>query len=103
MVTSALTMFRAAPVTTIRPAGQTPIQPAAPQRSDATRQAAQKAFFELAMGKVSTTAAPAASAAPVKAAAPAAASPTPRRVAVTAAGEAPARTLRPGSLLDIRV
>ena len=71
-------------------------QPGQPQRpADAARAAAQRAFFEAAMGK---TAAPAASAPapPAQVAAPV------QRTADPAAGK-PEKILRPGSLLDIRV
>ncbi|WP_133254950.1 hypothetical protein [Phenylobacterium hankyongense] len=87
-------------MTTIRPTGLPPVQPAVqPQRSEAARLEAQKAFFQLATGKAQApvAAAPTALAtAPVRAAAPA-----PRIAAPSA--EPPARILRPGSLLDIRI
>jgi hypothetical protein len=75
-------------VTTIRPAGP-PFQPAQPQRADPARLAAQRAFFELAAGKAQAPPAPAAQA------------PVQRMTAAPA--EAPAKLLRPGSLLNIRV
>lgn len=83
------------PVTPVRP----PILPnpaptGAATRPDAGRTAAQKAFFDLAMGK----------AAPPQAAAIPASAPTPApQRTVAASGEAPARIMRPGSLLDIRI
>jgi hypothetical protein len=92
----------------------TPIRPnafptpaAQPSPSDAARSAAQRAFFDAAMGR---SGAPAATAAP---AAPAAAAPltaifrpatAPRaEIRPSADAEPPAKILRPGSLLDIRV
>jgi hypothetical protein len=77
-----------------------PLQPhAAPKPADAARVAAQKAFFEIAASK------PAAAAAPVQAsAAPAARRAMTAPASAPAAGSAsPARPLRPGSILDIRV
>jgi hypothetical protein len=95
-------------VTSIRPnAFPTPAQPSP---ADAARSAAQRAFFDAAMGR---SAGPAPSAAPAAAVAPTAlftptAAPIQRaeiRPAVTPApgAEPPAKILRPGSLLDIRV
>ena len=84
----------------IRPANL-PLTPAPAQRpggADAARAAAQKAFFDAAMGR----APPAAQTAVTPAAtAPAA----PQRVEQRSGGvaENPTRILRPGSLLDIRV
>jgi hypothetical protein len=83
-------------VTAVRP----PIFPptAQPARPDATRLAAQKAFFDLALGKAAqpapTVAAAASTSAPVAASAP--------RIP-EAGAEKPQKILRPGSLLDIRV
>ena len=68
-----------------------------PQRADPARLAAQRAFFDLAMGKAAAPPPPAA-AAPAQAARPPAAGAAP-----TAQAEAPQKLLRPGSLLDIRV
>jgi hypothetical protein len=72
---------------------------AAPKPADAARLAAQKAFFEVALGKAAPApAAPAAAPvqdAPARAAAPLKGVDTP--------AEAASRPLRPGSLLDIRV
>jgi hypothetical protein len=61
---------------------------------DAARLAAQRAFFQAALGKAPAAAAPAAPTAP-----------PPARVQRTPdpSAEAPAKVLRPGSLLDIRV
>lgn len=71
-------------------------QPAAPARADAARSAAQKAFFDMAMGKAATAPAQASTATP--SAAPA----TLQRIP-DAGAEKPEKILRPGSLLDIRV
>jgi hypothetical protein len=74
-----------------------PAQPAASAGADAARQAAQRAFFQQAMGRPAT-----ASAAPTAAQAP----PQPVRAVElrpAANAEPPAKILRPGSLLDIRV
>lgn len=85
-------------MTTIRPTGLPPTPAPTPQpRSDAGRLAAQKAFFDMIAGK----AAPAAAAQTV-AAEPASAASRAQRTA-PAAAEPPAKILRPGSLLDIRV
>ena len=78
------------------------LTPPARPAADAARLAAQRAFFDAALGRAG---APAPAAAPVAAAAP---SPTPVRPHPVQrmpdpAAEAPARPLRPGSLLDIRV
>jgi hypothetical protein len=83
-------------VTTIRttPFPQAPNPAVTP---DAGKMAAQRAFFAALAGKTAATAAEAA-------AAPAAAAPTAApapRVAVGA--EPPAKILRPGSIIDIRV
>ena len=78
----------------IRPAGLTPTS--VPQRAaDPARLAAQRAFFEAALGK----AAPAATAV----AAPAAQAAAPVQRTPDAGAAKPERILRPGSLLDIRV
>jgi hypothetical protein len=81
-------------LTPIRP-GMPPAQPATSPAADAARLAAQRAFFQEAMGRPA-----AATPAPVQAAAPPIRTvelrPTPN-------AEAPAKVLRPGSLLDIRV
>jgi hypothetical protein len=100
-------------VTPIRPnvfpGQQVPTTPAA-AGAEAARAAAQKAFFDAAMGR---SAAPAAPPAPQVAQAAQAARPSifaalttpPQRAEIRPdpAAEAPARPLRPGSLLDIRV
>lgn len=96
-------MFRGPPVNPIRPnlpplALANVVSPSAAPRSSEARSAAQKAFFELALGKT-----PAAVAAPTVAAPASAHAAAPLKAAARAAPEAPARPLRPGSLLDIRV
>jgi hypothetical protein len=74
---------------------------AAPKPADAARLAAQKAFFEVALGKAAPAPAPAApAAAPVQDAPARAAAPL---KGVDTPAEAASRPLRPGSLLDIRV
>jgi hypothetical protein len=87
-------------VTAVRPPIFPPSRPAqpAPRRADAAKLAAQKAFFEAALGK---TAAPPAAPVAASASAPAAGRTSP--TAPTAAPETPAKLLRPGSLLDIRI
>jgi hypothetical protein len=88
-------------VTAVRPPIFPPSHAAQPARPDAARLAAQKAFFDLALGKAAQ---PAQAAATVAAAAPnpaPAAASAPRIPAADA--EKPQKTLRPGSLLDIRV
>ena len=90
-----------------------PVRPSYPQPlptgaqaggADAARLAAQKAFFDMAMGRSQAAATPA----PTAAVAPAAAAPAPRPVTQVPrlpdpGAEPPQRILRPGSLLDIRV
>ena len=86
-------------MTTIRP-NLPPLPPAPAQKpADAGRLAAQKAFFAIAAGQA------AAPAQAVQAARPAAPAPAAAPVSRTAQApaETPARPLRPGSLLDIRV
>lgn len=85
-------------MTPIRPANL-PAGPAATPRSDAGRAAAQKAFFEMAMGRPAA-AAPAAQAA---ASFTPAAAPQPAQVRPQSTQNAPSKVPRPGSLLDIRV
>ncbi|WP_309605113.1 hypothetical protein [Phenylobacterium sp.] len=83
----------------------TPIRPDAPQgppgqtpRPDAARSAAQKAFFDAAMGRAKAPNAVAATPAF------ALAEPIPRpQLRPDPAAAPPTRVLRPGSLLDIRV
>ena len=74
---------------------------AVPAGADAARQAAQRAFFDAALGRAGAPAAPPAAAAT---AAPAPAPAVFRRPEIRPdpAAQAPARPLRPGSLLDIR-
>ena len=90
---------RALAVTPIRP-GMPPVQPAPSPGGDAARQAAQRAFFELAMGRAQR-----AGCRPRRAGSSAVAQSGSRiaEIRPAARAEAPARPLRPGSLLDIRV
>jgi len=81
-------------VTPVRPS-LFPAAPAVQPQADAARVAAQKAFFEMAMGR---TPAPAAARAAPDAAAPARIHRIP-----DPAAPAPQKLLRPGSLLDIKV
>lgn len=85
-------------MTTIRPN----LLPQTPQRApneDSARLAAQRAFFNAAMGQAQADAAPRASAT-----APAVTQPAPvNRIDAAASSEAPQKILRPGSLLDIRI
>lgn len=81
-------------MSTIRPANLTPASPVA-RPVDPARLAAQKAFFDAALGKASPAAATPAPAATVQAA-PVQRTPEPD-------APKPQRLLRPGSLLDIRV
>jgi hypothetical protein len=87
-------------VTAVRPPIFPPQRqaPSAPQRPDAAKLAAQKAFFEAALGRAQAPAA-AQPAAPTAVSSPAAA---PRRMPEPGA-ETPRTILRPGSLLDIKV
>lgn len=80
-------------MTTIRP-NVLPQTPQASPSREADKMAAAKAFFAAAMGQApaSATAQPA----------PQSAAPAVNRMA-SAAGDAPEKILRPGSLLDIRV
>jgi len=88
-------------VTPIRPNAFPAPPTAASQGADAARTAAQKAFFDAAMGRASAPAAPAAAAAP--AFTPTVAPVQRAEIRPAANIEAPAKVLRPGSLLDIRV
>lgn len=90
--------------TPVRPPIVPPTQAAQPQRADPARLAAQKAFFDVALGKAAAPMAPAASMAPA-AAAPTAPTAPPKPVQRTPdlTAEPPTKILRPGSLLDIRV
>lgn len=87
----------------IRPAGYPAPQPANPA-ADQARLAAQRAFFDQALGRAGapvkaqpTTVVQAAPAAPAPAAQPLRAAPQAQAV------DAPAKPPRPGSILDIRV
>ena len=85
-------------MTAVRPPLFPPSPAAQPARPDAGRAAAQKAFFDLALGK------PAAPPAAAAAVALAAATPPPTVARLPDVGaEKPQKILRPGSLLDIRV
>jgi hypothetical protein len=79
--------------TPIRPGFQAP--PQQTQRPDAARGAAQRAFFQAAMG--------AAQAAPAQPAQAANQAQYTQRVPTSLPAEPPTKILRPGSLLDIKV
>ena len=79
----------------VRPPIFPPTAPA-PQRADPARLAAQKAFFQAALGQAAAAPAAALTATPPRAPA------TLQRIPDPTA-EKPARILRPGSLLDIKV
>jgi hypothetical protein len=84
-------------MTAIRPQPFPPTQaPAGPSRADQAKLAAQRAFFDAALGKA---AGPAPTLATVT---PTAQAVSPPRIP-DAAAEKPQKILRPGSLLDIRV
>ncbi|THD77495.1 MAG: hypothetical protein E7812_16355 [Phenylobacterium sp.] len=84
-------------MTAVRPPIFPPSRPVdALQRADQTKLAAQKAFFDAALGK------PAATVAAAQQTAPAAPAVRPQRIPDPTA-EAPTKILRPGSLLDIRI
>lgn len=88
--------------TPIRPPILPPTGPGAPaRRDDPVKLAAQKAFFDLALGK--TAAAPQANAAPAAAGAQSGAAPPRPTTAQARSAEPPQKILRPGSLIDIRV
>ena len=72
-------------------------QPAPAPTTSPARTAAQRAFFDAALGRAGGAAAPVPPPAPV--------APTPQRAVQTAnlPEEPPKKILRPGSLLDIRV
>lgn len=90
-------------MTSIRPS-PAPLQPTAGSAvgtaADTAKLAAQKAFFEIAMGRAQAPQAAAASAPSVAPAAAAQATAAPARAGEVAAHE---RYKRPGSILDIRV
>jgi hypothetical protein len=82
-------------MTAIRPQPFPPTQaPAGPSRADQAKLAAQRAFFDAALGKAAGPAPTLATATP--------AAVSPQRIP-DAAAEKPQKILRPGSLLDIRV
>ncbi|MBT9471036.1 MAG: hypothetical protein V4514_08720 [Pseudomonadota bacterium] len=84
-------------MSTIRPPIFPTNQPATPAQTPA-RSAAQRAFFEAAMGR------PAAAAQPRPQIQPQAAAPAPvQRMPASLPADPPERILRPGSILDIRV
>lgn len=85
-------------MTTIRPTTPGLVQPQT-SPADAARLAAQKAFFDAALGRAPAPTAP--SAAAQVQAAPVNRQPTTSQI--QAAQAEPTRLLRPGSLLDIRV
>jgi hypothetical protein len=93
-------------VTPIRPNGlpfTPPATPPAGQGANAARSAAQKAFFDAAMGRSSAPQTPATTA--PRPAAPTGFALAPQRADLRPApgAEPPAKLLRPGSLLDIRI
>lgn len=92
-------------MTPIRP-NVFPVQPSAipVAGAEAARQAAQKAFFDAAMGRAAAPAAAQAVAAPrTPMFAPTPAPIQRAEIRPDPSAEAPAKLLRPGSLLDIRV
>ena len=92
-------------MTPIRPANLS-VPPAAGQGAEATRSAAQKAFFDAAMGRAGAAAAPRAAVAVAQPSATQSTfAPAPQRAERRPDPDAPApaRLLRPGSLLDIRI
>jgi len=86
-------------VTPIRP-NAFPVQPSPPQGADAARQAAQRAFFDAAMGRSAGVQTPPAA---TPAASPTFAAVARAEIRPQPDAPAPAKLLRPGSLLDIRV
>ena len=89
----------------IRPNGL-PFTPSSQGNSaapDAARSAAQKAFFDAAMGRTSAPQTPATIAPRPVAQTSFAVAPQRAEIRPTQSAEAPARLLRPGSLLDIRI
>lgn len=88
-------------MTTIRP-NLYPQTQQRPQNQDSAKLAAQRAFFNAALGQAQAPAASAAPQAAVSAPTTAAAPPLAQRTAAAPA-EQGQRILRPGSLIDIRV
>lgn len=89
-------------ITPTRPPIVPPTGPGARGRGDdPAKLAAQKAFFDLALGK--TAAASPANAAPAAPAAQSSAPPQSSASAQAGSAETPRKILRPGSLIDIRV
>jgi hypothetical protein len=89
-------------VTAVRPPLLPPTATAQPARTDPARLAAQRAFFDAALGKAQTAPSAAATVAKVASAAPAATAAGTTRLPDPSA-EKPQKILRPGSLLDIRI
>ena len=93
-------------MTPIRPNGlpfTPPITGPAGQAPDAARSAAQKAFFDAAMGRASSPQTPATTAPRPVAQTGFAVAPQRAELRPTQGAEPPAKVLRPGSLLDIRI
>jgi len=83
-------------MTPVRPPSLPAVAPTSPTPRNDARTAAQRAFFEAALGKAPS--------APVAAAPAAQTAPAAPRVETAAATEEPAKRFpRPGSILDIRV
>lgn len=92
----------------VRPNVWANVPPPAQGGQGAAKSAAQRAFFDAALGKATgapqQTQAPATPAPTALVQTPAQAAPQPvQRMPAAQPAEAPARILRPGSLLDIRV
>lgn len=87
--------------TPIRPGFQTP-QPQATPRPDAARSAAQRAFFNAALGNTAAPGAPQAAAQSAAQFTPQPARPA-QKIPTSLPAEPPTRIMRPGSFLDIKV
>jgi hypothetical protein len=85
-------VFPSSPVTVVRPSPYPNLIAAQSVRPDPSRAAAQRAFFQAARGQVAQDPQPRAEAAAL-----------PVQKVPDRSAEPPTRTLRPGSLLDIRV
>jgi hypothetical protein len=83
-------------VTAIRPPAFPPIRTPDSPRAEPAKLAAQRAFFQAALGQAAT-------AAPTAASNPAPAASAPMQRIPDPGAEKPQKILRPGSLLDIRV
>ena len=93
-------------MTAVRPPIFPPSRPteAVPSRVDPAKLAAQKAFFQAALGNAAPAAAPAAAAKPAAPSGFATARPAAQvQKLPDPAAEPPTRILRPGSLLDIKI